>query len=152
PGGAGRPGAPPRGAAGPIRYGSGRARGRVGSDGPRAAAGPAGRAGPRGNRPAAAAGAAPGRPGAEGETAAGPPAGGGRAQRGVRRLRALGRAQAGPRGERRPGAAGQRAAREAERAVRVRAVAFARWAARLGLTLPEAAAQLGLSPRTLERW
>jgi hypothetical protein len=31
-------------------------------------------------------------------------------------------------------------------------VAFARWAARLGLTLPEAAARLGLSPRTLARW
>jgi transposase InsO family protein len=31
-------------------------------------------------------------------------------------------------------------------------VAFRRWAAAAGLSLPEAAARLGLSPRTLERW
>ncbi len=58
-----------------------------------------------------------------------------------------------PPGEpRRRGPAGQRAARERERAVRARAVAFCRWAARLGLTRAEAAARLGLSLRTLRRW
>jgi hypothetical protein len=31
-------------------------------------------------------------------------------------------------------------------------VAFCRWAARLGLTLPQVAARLGLVPRTLQRW
>jgi hypothetical protein len=42
--------------------------------------------------------------------------------------------------------------RERERQVRARALAFCRWAAGRGLSLPEAAARLGLSPRTLQRW
>src|SRR5581483_4159994 len=150
-GGPGRPGAPPGGAAGPAARRAGRARGRVGRGRARAAAGPASGAGARGDRPADAAGPAPGGPGDEGGPAEGPAAGGRQEQRRVRRLRSLGQAQAAPGGGRPRGLAGQRAAREAERAVRARAVAFARWAARLGLTLPEAAARLGLAPRTLER-
>jgi transposase InsO family protein len=39
-----------------------------------------------------------------------------------------------------------------ERGVRVRAVAFCRWAGHLGLTLEQAAARLGLAARTLQRW
>jgi Integrase core domain len=54
--------------------------------------------------------------------------------------------------KRQRGFAGQRAVREAERAVRRHALAFCRLAAWLGLSLSEAAARLGLALRTLRRW
>jgi len=54
---------------------------------------------------------------------------------------------------RRPrGFAGQVSRREVERGARVRALSFARWAAKYGLGMEGAAALLELSPRTLSEW
>lgn len=55
-------------------------------------------------------------------------------------------------GRRKRGFAGQRERRELERDARIRAIGFARWAGRYGLSPDATASRLGLSSRTLGEW